>query len=103
MWRDVKKLYKNFLKIIGTLDTKILIIGRNSIPMKPLEVIHSSLEKRVLVQLRGGREYRGILEGYDHPHLNLILRNAEEFIEGEKKRNLEKVIVRGDNIVYILP
>ncbi|HHF56235.1 MAG TPA: small nuclear ribonucleoprotein, partial [Thermoplasmatales archaeon] len=42
-------------------------------------------------------------EGYDHPHLNLILRNAEEIIEGEKKRELEKVIVRGDNIVYILP
>lgn len=49
-------------------------------------------------------EKRGrIMGGYDHPHLNLILRNAEEFIEGEKKRNLEKVIVRGDNIVYILP
>ncbi|MCD6481579.1 MAG: small nuclear ribonucleoprotein [Thermoplasmata archaeon] len=70
--------------------------------MKPLEVIHSSLEKRIVVQLRGNREYRGILEGYDHPHLNLILRNAEEFIEGEKRREMEKVIVRGDNIVYIL-
>jgi len=70
--------------------------------MKPLEVIHSSLEKRIVVQLRGNREYRGILEGYDHPHLNLILRNAEEFIEGEKNREMEKVIVRGDNIIYIL-
>ena len=70
--------------------------------MKPLEVIHSSLEKRILVTLRGNREYRGILEGYDHPHLNLILRNAEEITEGEKQRELEKVIVRGDNIVYIL-
>ncbi|MCD6513177.1 MAG: small nuclear ribonucleoprotein [Thermoplasmata archaeon] len=71
--------------------------------MKPLELIHSSLEKRVLVELRGGREYRGILEGYDHPHLNLILRNAEEYMNGEKKRDLKKVIVRGDNIIYISP
>jgi len=71
--------------------------------MKPLEVIHSSLEKRVLVELKGGREYRGILEGYDHPHLNLILRNAEEIVNGEKTRELERVSVRGDNIVYIWP
>ena len=70
--------------------------------MKPLEVIHSSLEKRIVVELRGNREYRGILEGYEHPHLNLILRNAEEFIEGGKTREMEKVIVRGDNIIYIL-
>ncbi|KAA0002310.1 MAG: small nuclear ribonucleoprotein [Thermoplasmata archaeon] len=71
--------------------------------MKPLEMIHNSLEKRVIVELRGGKEYRGILEGYDHPHLNLILRNAEEIIDGEKKREVEKVIVRGDNIIYISP
>ncbi|KAA0002878.1 MAG: small nuclear ribonucleoprotein [Thermoplasmata archaeon] len=71
--------------------------------MKPLEMIHGSIGKRVIVELRGNREYRGILEGYDHPHLNLILKDAEEFLEGEKKRSMEKVIVRGDNIIYISP
>jgi len=71
--------------------------------MKPLEMIHGSIGKRVMVELRGGREYRGILEGYDHPHLNLILKDAEEFAGEEKKRSLEKVIVRGDNIIYISP
>ncbi|MEM2934887.1 MAG: LSM domain-containing protein [Candidatus Thermoplasmatota archaeon] len=70
--------------------------------MKPLELIHSSIEKRVVVEIKGDREYRGILEGYDHPHLNLILKNAEEIINGEKKRDLSKVIVRGDNIIYIM-
>ncbi len=71
--------------------------------MKPLEMIHNSIGKRVIVELRGGREYRGILEGYDHPHLNLILKSADEILGGEKKRSLEKVIVRGDNIIYISP
>ncbi len=70
--------------------------------MKPLELIHSSIEKRVVVEIKGGKEYRGILEGYDHPHLNLILKNAGEIIGGEKKRELSKVIVRGDNIIYIM-
>ncbi|MBC7081709.1 MAG: small nuclear ribonucleoprotein [Thermoplasmatales archaeon] len=70
--------------------------------MKPLELIHSSIDKRVVVAIKGEKEYRGILEGYDHPHLNLILKNAEEIINGEKKRELSKVIVRGDNIIYIM-
>ncbi|MEM1513915.1 MAG: LSM domain-containing protein [Candidatus Thermoplasmatota archaeon] len=70
--------------------------------MKPLELIHSSIEKRIVVEIKGDKEYRGILEGYDHPHLNLILKNAEEIINGEKKRELSKVIVRGDNIIYIM-
>jgi small nuclear ribonucleoprotein len=70
--------------------------------MKPLDLIHDNLNKRVIVQLRNNREYRGVLDGYD-PYLNLILREAEELIDNEKKRELELVIVRGDNIIYISP
>jgi small nuclear ribonucleoprotein len=71
--------------------------------MKPLEMIHNSIGKRVIVQLRADREYRGVLEGYDHPHLNLILKDAEELQAKEKLRDLPQVIVRGDNIIYISP
>ncbi|HDS58944.1 MAG TPA: small nuclear ribonucleoprotein [Thermoplasmatales archaeon] len=71
--------------------------------MKPLEMIHDSIGKRVIVQLRGEREYRGVLEGYDHPHLNLILKDAEELQGEEKLRDLPRVIVRGDNIIYVSP
>ena len=73
------------------------------IPMKPLDLIHESLEKRVIVELRGNREYRGILEGYDHPHLNLVLKKVEEFINGKQTRTVEQIMVRGDNIIYISP
>jgi small nuclear ribonucleoprotein len=71
--------------------------------MKPLDLIHENLDSRVIVELRGNREYRGILDGYDHPHLNLVLRKAEEIIDDKKTRDIEKVIVRGDNIIYISP
>ncbi len=73
------------------------------IPMKPLDLIHESLESRVIVELRGNREYRGVLEGYDHPHLNLVLKKVEEIINGQKTRDIERVMVRGDNIIYISP
>ena len=71
--------------------------------MKPLDLIHENLEHRVIVELRGKREYRGILDGYDHPHLNLVLKKVEEIIDGEKTRDIERVLVRGDNIIYISP
>lgn len=71
--------------------------------IKPLTKLNQALNTRVMVKLKGNREYRGILDGYDAPHLNLVLRNAEEIVEGEEKRKLQTVVVRGDNIIYISP
>jgi small nuclear ribonucleoprotein len=65
---------------------------------KPLNVLNKSLNKKVLVELKANREYRGILGGYD-PHMNLVLNNAEEYINKELKRKIEITIVRGDNVL----
>lgn len=70
---------------------------------KPLKLLHSSLNSRVIVELRNGIEYHGILDGYDVPHMNLILKNADETINTEKTEKHSKIIVRGDNIIYISP
>ncbi len=64
-------------------------------------LLKSSLNKQVLVKLKGGRELRGVLKSYDQ-HLNLMLDEAEEVREG-KTRRLGRVIVRGDNVVLISP
>ena len=70
--------------------------------MKPLNVLNQAVGSNVMVVLKGGREYRGILDGYD-PHMNLVLRNAEERLDGQPMRSLNVVIVRGDNVIYISP
>jgi small nuclear ribonucleoprotein len=70
---------------------------------KPLKLLHASLNQRVIVELRGGVEYQGVLDGYDVPHMNLVLKNADEIYRVEKKTKHDKVIVRGDNIIYISP
>jgi len=69
---------------------------------KPLKLLHASLNNRVIVELRGGVQYQGVLDGYDVPHMNLVLKNADEQIKDTKTKH-EKVIVRGDNIIYISP
>lgn len=69
---------------------------------KPLKLLHASLNSRVIVELRGGVQYQGTLDGYDVPHMNLVLKNADEQVREQKKKH-ERVIVRGDNIIYISP
>jgi len=56
-----------------------------------------------MVELRGGRGYQGILDGYDVPHMNLVLKNADEIINGETTAKHTAVILRGDNIIYVSP
>ena len=70
--------------------------------IKPLNVLQTSANKNVIVELKGKREYRGVLDGYD-VYMNLVLKNAEERYDGETVRKLNTVIVRGDNVIYISP
>lgn len=70
--------------------------------IKPLTLLNQKINSNVIVELKGGRGYRGVLDGYD-PHMNLVLKNAEELMNNEVKRRLEVTIVRGDNVIYISP
>jgi len=70
---------------------------------KPLQVLHASLNNRVMVELRSGRAYHGTLDGYDIPHMNIVLKNADEIIQGESTTKHNQIIVRGDNIIYVSP
>ncbi len=69
---------------------------------RPLDILNESLETPVIVRLKGGRDFRGELQGYD-VHLNLVLDKAEELKEGEILRKFGTIVVRGDNVVYISP
>lgn len=69
---------------------------------KPLSVLNDNLRNPVIVELKGGRGFRGTLEGFD-PHMNLVLRNAEELMEGESVGKADLAVVRGDNVIYISP
>lgn len=69
---------------------------------KPLSTLGKYLNKQIMVEMKGNRGYRGTLDGFD-PHLNLVLRNAEELQDGEVKAKHELAIVRGDNVIFISP
>lgn len=70
--------------------------------IKPLSLLNQKINSQVIVDVKGHREYRGVLDGYD-PHMNIVLRNAEEFRDNESRRKMEIAVVRGDNVIFISP
>ncbi|MFX1566310.1 MAG: LSM domain-containing protein [Promethearchaeota archaeon] len=66
-----------------------------------MDLLGRSLNSQVLVKLKGDRELRGRLRGYDQ-HLNLILDDAEDLSE-QPPQELGTVILRGDNVILLSP
>lgn len=69
-------------------------------PIRPLDALNSSKDKRVIVELKDKSQLIGILATFDL-HINVVLKNAEEIIDGETKRKLGTVFIRGDTITII--
>lgn len=70
---------------------------------RPFDELTKALGKTVLVRLKGDRLLRGTLASFD-VHLNIILENAEELSNSEEqavKEKYPKIMVRGDNIIFI--
>lgn len=66
------------------------------------KIFEESLNKIVLVQLKGGRTVRGKLCSFDQ-HMNLVLEETEDATDSSNPKKLGTIIVRGDNVVLISP
>lgn len=69
---------------------------------RPLDALNKAKDKRVIVELKNGKQYVGTLKAFDI-HINVVLENAEEHSNGEIKRKLGIVFIRGDTIIMISP
>ena len=69
---------------------------------RPLDALSKARDKKVLVDLKGGKQLSGVLRAFDI-HINVVLDDAEEYYLGELKRKLGTVFVRGDTITIITP
>jgi small nuclear ribonucleoprotein len=70
--------------------------------LRPLDVLNRALGSSVLVGLKGGREFRGKLSGFDI-HVNIVLEEAEEIRGTEPTKGYGTLVIRGDSVVYISP
>lgn len=69
---------------------------------RPLDALNKSRNKRVIVELKNNKQYIGDLKAFDI-HINVVLENAEERVDGEIKRKIGVVFIRGDTIILISP
>ena len=69
---------------------------------RPLDALNRARGKRVIVELKNQRQYVGNLAAFDI-HINIVLEDAEERIDGELKRKLGVVFIRGDTITILSP
>jgi small nuclear ribonucleoprotein len=67
---------------------------------RPLDALNKARDKRVIVELKNNKQYIGFLKAFDI-HINVVLEEAEEVFEGEVKRKLGEVFLRGDTITVI--
>ena len=69
-------------------------------PQRPLDSLNEARNKRVIVELKNGKQFLGILKAFDI-HINVVLDEAEEHENNELKRKLGTSFIRGDTIVLI--
>ncbi|KAI5958452.1 uncharacterized protein KGF55_005795 [Candida pseudojiufengensis] len=75
---------------------------------EPLDLVRYQLDEYIIVKLRGARELKGKLQGYDS-HCNMVLSDAVETIFPEQDsdetitKKTDMVFVRGDSVILISP
>ncbi len=71
-------------------------------PERPLDALNEARNKRVIVELKNGKQLIGTLRAFDI-YINLVLDEAEEHANGELVRKIGSSFIRGDTIILISP
>lgn len=67
---------------------------------KPLTTLQKNTKKKVTVRLKNEVEYKGKMDNVDS-YMNLIMTNAEEIQADKVVGKYGRVIVRGNNVLFI--
>ncbi len=67
---------------------------------RPLTALQKSTKKNVTVRLKNEVEYKGKMDNMDS-YMNLIMTDAEELHDSKVIANYGRVIVRGNNVLFI--
>lgn len=69
-------------------------------PKRPLTTLQRAINRKVAVRLKNEVEYKGKMTNVDS-YMNLILVDAEEFNGQTHLANYGKVVIRGNNVLFI--
>ena len=69
-------------------------------PARPLDALNKVRDQRIIVELKNNKQFIGKLKSFDI-HINVVLEDVEERMNGEMVRKLNTVFIRGDTITVI--
>ena len=68
----------------------------------PLQILQNSQGSIILLRLKDGTEYKGLLKEID-AYMNMILEDATEMIDGSPVAKYKEIFIRGNNLLFIKP
>jgi len=71
-----------------------------TIAKRPLTTLQKNTNKSVIVRLKNDVEYKGKIVNVDS-YMNLIMSDAEELRDGKIVEKYGRVILRGNNVLFI--
>ena len=71
-----------------------------TIAKRPLTTLQKNTNKSVIVRLKNDVEYKGKIVNVDS-YMNLIMTDAEELRNGKTVEKYGRVILRGNNVLFI--
>ena len=71
-----------------------------TITQRPLTTLQKNVKKTVIVRLKNEVEYKGKMKNVDS-YMNLIMADAEELNDGKTVGKFGRVILRGNNVLFI--
>jgi len=71
-----------------------------TIAKRPLTTLQKNTKKIVIVRLKNDVEYKGKIVNVDS-YMNLIMTDAEELRNGKTIEKYGRVILRGNNVLFI--
>ena len=68
----------------------------------PLSILQAAQGSIILLRLKDGTEYRGLLKEID-AYMNMILENATEMLDSTPVAKYNEIFIRGNNLLFIKP
>lgn len=68
----------------------------------PLTILQNAQNSRILLRLKDGTEYKGLLKEID-AYMNMILEDATEIMDGSPVAKYNEIFIRGNNLLFIKP
>ena len=68
----------------------------------PLNILQAAQNSEILLRLKDGTEYRGLLKEID-AYMNMILEDATEIMDGSPVAKYNEIFIRGNNLLFIKP